>query len=113
VKRLAIALLLFAAAAATHAQTTTPSDALPLSIWSEPEKHEVRMVPGFVTLHINDFTFHIPYIPLVEPLPGSVPGRTSVIPTAFELLHMQFPYRTPPVDEVQKLAEKLAAEARQ
>ena len=84
------ALLLAALTASASAQTAKKDDdhELPLSIFATPAPPPIKFDFHLLSLHLE-----IPMPSLREPLPGSVPANTSVLPTAFALNHVSFPYR--------------------
>jgi hypothetical protein len=88
-KRLLFALLVASVAAAANAQTKT----VPFVFQPEPETHHTEHYPGAVVVTTHAAQIRIAYLPLLAPLPGSVPSTTSVIPTAFMLNHVEFPQR--------------------
>lgn len=59
----------------------------------ESPRHDVDVHLGSVVVQDGDTNVRMAYLPIMAPLPGSVPSTTQVLPTAFALLHTQFPYR--------------------
>ena len=88
-RRLFIALLITASAATVHAQTRP----IPFSFQPEPQHARTEHYPGVVRVTDHNTRYTIAYLPLLAPLPGSVPSTTSTIPTAFALNHVTFPYK--------------------
>ena len=60
---------------------------------SEPGQHKLEVYFGSLVWTGGDTTARIAWLPILAPLPGSVPTTTSVMPDAFSLLHTELPWR--------------------
>lgn len=87
--------LLLTAVPALAAPPPQPAPPVPFTIESEPRAPHTTVYPGVVHIESHAARINIAYLPVLEPLPGSVPSTTSVIPTAFALNHTSFPEKKP------------------
>ena len=102
-RRLFFALVLVTIAASASADDDDHE--LPLSIWAKPITLPRLKLED---LDFPIFSMHVDALPtLREPLPGSVPANTSVLPTAFALNHVSFPYKPGFKSATREKAEEL------
>jgi hypothetical protein len=83
-------------AAELDAQARAESADFPVFTKSRPAEEKRRDVDlhlGSLVIQDGDTNYRLAWLPIMAPLPGSVPGTTHVLPTAFALLHTEFPYR--------------------
>src|SRR5438045_9199806 len=79
---------------ALSAPPTAPP--VPFQIQTPPPQPRTQHYPGVVRVETHAARFTIAYLPLLQPLPGSVPTTTYTTPTAFALNHVSFPERAKP-----------------
>lgn len=114
-KRLLFALALATAASTLSAQTASTSNVPPITFAPTAAGMEYRArvatanlptfvitkTPGKDTTHVHlgwieatsgKTQVRFAYLPILAPLPGSVPTTTSVMPDAFALNHVELPW---------------------
>jgi hypothetical protein len=87
-------------------QARAATSGLPTFVVNTPPEtpSKVRIHMNFASLQMTGgrTNLRVTWLPLLAPLPGSVPTTTSVMPDAFALNHVEFPWRKglrPPVGE--------------
>ena len=77
------------ARAATSGLPTFVVNTTPLT----PGKVDVDINFGSLVITSRHTNVRIAWLPILAPLPGSVPTTTSVMPDAFALNHVEYPWR--------------------
>jgi hypothetical protein len=71
------------------------------------EQHDIDLDVGMVSGTDFGTRWHVAYLPLLAPLPGSVPTTTRVVPTAFALLNVPLPGGSPVITRSTAVAREL------
>jgi hypothetical protein len=113
--------LMMMAAAAANAQTPAPdysSDHLrqifattPLGDEPLPQRN-VHFGFGTIEFRALGMDWRIGFLPILAPLPGSVPGTTNHMPDAFSLNHLVIPGAPPTVERTADMRRELRRIAR-
>ena len=114
-----LALFLAFAAVAAHAQSPDYSaDHLrqifaTVPVGDEPvPQHRVHFGVGTIEFRALGMDWRIGYLPILAPLPGSVPGTTNHMPDAFSLNHLVIPGAPPVVERTADMRRELRRIAR-
>ncbi|HEY4640323.1 MAG TPA: hypothetical protein VII75_03190 [Thermoanaerobaculia bacterium] len=117
-----IALLFMTIAGAAYAQSAPPpdysADHLRQIFSTQPAGDEplpqrnVHFGFGTIEFRALGMDWRIGFLPILAPLPGSVPGTTNHLPDAFSLNHLVIPGAPPPVERTADMKRELRRIAR-
>jgi hypothetical protein len=93
IKRLAIALFLVLMGTAAMAQERTAAPAVLQIQSADARTHRVDVELGEVQITTHNTRYHLVYLPVLPPLPGTAFRTTREIPNALALTATQIPQR--------------------